>query len=51
MGAHAIRPTSLHTGRGVADGARVIFATAGMGMEEMDKHVDKMRMILRMPGA
>ena len=42
---------SLHTGRGVADGARVISAIAGTGVEEMDKCVDKMRVIPRMPGA
>ena len=42
---------SLHTGRGIADGARVISAIAGMGVEEMDKRVDKMRMVPRMPGA
>ena len=42
---------SLHTGRGVADGARVISAIAGTGVEEMDKHVDKMRVVPRVPGA
>ena len=41
---------SLHTGRGVADGARVISAIAGMGVEEMDKRVDKMRVVLHVPG-
>ena len=42
---------SLHTGRGVADGARVISAIAGTGVEEMDKCVDKMRVVPRVPGA
>ena len=42
---------SLHTGRGVADGAGVISAIAGTGVEEMDKHVDKMRVVPRVPGA
>ena len=42
---------SLHTGCGVADGAWVISAIAGTGVEEMDKHVDKMRVVLRVPGA
>ena len=42
---------SLHTGRGVADGAWMISAIAGMGVEEIDKHVDKMCMVPRMPGA
>ena len=42
---------SLHTGRGVADGARVILAIAGTGVEEMDKRVDKMCVVPRMPGA
>ena len=41
---------SLHTGRGVADGARVISAIAGTGVEEMDKRVDKMRVVPRVPG-
>ena len=41
---------SLHMGRGVADGARVVSAIAGTGVEEMDKCVDKMRMVLRVPG-
>ena len=42
---------SLHTGRGVADGTRVISAIAGTGVEEMDKRVDKMRVVSRVPGA
>ena len=42
---------SLHTGRGIADGVLVISATAGMGVEEMDKHMDKMRVALHVPGA
>ena len=42
---------SLHTGCGIADGARVILAIAGMGIEEIDKRVDKMHMMPRMPGA
>ena len=42
---------SLHTGRGVADGAWVISAIAGMGVEEMDKRMDKMHVLLRVPGA
>ena len=42
---------SLHTGQGVADGAWVISAMAGTGLEEMDKRMDKMRVVLRMPGA
>ena len=42
---------SLHTGWGVADGARVISAIASMGVEEIDKHVDKMRVVPCVPGA
>ena len=42
---------SLHTGCGVADGERVISAIAGTGVEEMDKRVDKMCMVPRVPGA
>ena len=42
---------SLHMGRGVADGAWVISAITGTGVEEMDKHMDKMRMVPCMPGA
>ena len=42
---------SLHMGHGVADGAWVILAIAGTGVEEMDKHVDKMHMVPRVPGA
>ena len=42
---------SLHMGCGVADGARVILAIAGMGVEEMDKRMDKMRVVPRVPGA
>ena len=42
---------SLHMGRGVADGARVISAIAGTGVEEMNKRVDKMRVVPRVPGA
>ena len=42
---------SLHTGRGIADGARVILAIASTGVEEMDKHVDKMHVVLCVPGA
>ena len=42
---------SLHTGRGIADGARVISAIAGMGVEEMDKRMDKMHVVLHVPGA
>ena len=41
---------SLHTRWGVADSARVISAIAGMGMEEMDKLMDKMRMVPHVPG-
>ena len=41
----------LHTGQGVADGARVISAIAGTGVEEMDKRMDKMCVVLRVPGA
>ena len=42
---------SLHMGGGVADGARVILAIAGMGVEEMDKCMDKMRVVPHVPGA
>ena len=42
---------SLHTRRGVADGTRVISAIAGMGVEEIDKCMDKMRMVTRVPCA
>ena len=42
---------SLNTGHGVADGARVISAIAGMGVEEMDKRMDKMRVVPCVPGA
>ena len=42
---------SLHMGCGVTDGTQVILAIAGTGVEEMDKHVDKMRTVPRMPGA
>ena len=42
---------SLRTGHGIADGARVISAIAGTGVEEMDKRVDKMCMLPRVPGA
>ena len=42
---------SLHTGWGVADGAWVISAIASMGVEEIDKCVDKMSVVLRVPGA
>ena len=42
---------SLHTKQGVAGSARVISATAGTGVEEMGKHIDKMREIPCMPGA
>ena len=42
---------SLHTGHGVADGTRVISAIAGMGLEEMDKRADKMRVVPHVPGA
>ena len=41
---------SLHTGRGVADGRRVISAIAGTGVEEMDKRLDKMHMVPHVPG-
>ena len=42
---------SLRTGHGIADGARVISAIAGMGVEEIDKRMDKMHVVPRMPGA
>ena len=42
---------SLHTGRGVADGAWVISAIAGTGVEEMDKRVDKVHVVPRVPGS
>ena len=42
---------SLHTGRGIADGAWVILAIAGMGVEEMDKRMDKMHVVPCVPGA
>ena len=42
---------SLHTGRGIADGERVISAIAGTGVEEMDKRMDKMHVVPRVPGA
>ena len=42
---------SLHTGWGVADGAQVISAIAGTGMEEMDKCMDKMRVVPHLPNA
>ena len=42
---------SLHMGRGVAESARVILAIAGTGVEEMDKRMDKMRMVPCVPGA
>ena len=42
---------SLHMGRGIADGVQVISAIAGMGVEEMDKCMDKMRVVPCVPGA
>ena len=42
---------SLHTGRSIADGTRVILATTGTGTEEMDKRMDKMHVVPRVLGA
>ena len=42
---------SLHMGRGIADGTWAISVIAGMGVEEMDKRMDKMHMVPRIPGA
>lgn len=41
---------SLHTRQGVEDIAEVILAIAGTAVEEMDKHVDKMRLVPCVPG-
>ena len=42
---------SLQTGRGGAGGARVVSATVGESIEPMDRRVDKMHAVPRVPGA
>ena len=41
----------LQTGRGGADGARVILLAVGEGVEPRDRRVDKMRVVPHIPGA